>query len=51
MPPVTVTDIAPLAAPLQLTLVTESLAIVSTAGWIMVALVVAVQLFWSVTVK
>ena len=50
VPPVTLTDTAPLAAPLQVTFVTESLAIASGAGWMIVALAVAVQLRASVTV-
>ena len=50
VPPVTFTEMAPLAAPLQVTLVIESLAIASGAGWIIVALAVAVQLWLSVTV-
>ena len=49
-PPVTVTDTAPLADPLQLTLVIESLAMMRAAGWVMVLVAVAVQLCWSVTV-
>ena len=50
VPPVTTTDIAPLADPLQVTLEMESLAMVSGAGCMIVALAVAVQLWLSVTV-
>ena len=50
VPPVISVLMLPLAAPLQVTLLTESPAKVNVAGWIIVTVAVAVQLCASVTV-
>ena len=50
VPPVMFVLILPLAAPLQVTLLTESPDRVSVAGCVIVALAVAVQVWLSVTV-
>ncbi len=50
VPPVISVLILPLPAPAQVTLLTESPDNTSAAGWIIVAVVVAVQLWASVTV-